>query len=204
MRSGSSMIIGFDVREVLSNDAIELLETHDQMVVTPVKALVTADALVQKKPLRYGSQEDGKDPATSVLGCFKPTEALFLRVRQELQKGERVHIYRMHAMLKDYLEDRFGPIESTDSFPSGRHFKSIGFDVVDIDGWTSALWGCSYESWEKELWAPFFRDELNQHGLFYKELAAFHFAQCREMVIREHAPFALVEILVDPEQLQGA
>lgn len=191
--------IGFDVRVVLREDAIARLDQIGQMVTRPCKSLATADALVQRKPSRYRHQENSSDAETSILGCFRPIGRLLGIVRADLQADETIYIYRVRREVAAYIIDRFGPIEDQlDMTRDAADFKPIGFDVIDMDGWTSGLWGCSFEAWEKRLWEPVFRTKLSDHGLFNEESLAAYFAQCRGLVISEHSPFIPVELMAIP------
>ncbi|MCC0010933.1 MAG: hypothetical protein H6875_10855 [Hyphomicrobiaceae bacterium] len=200
MRDAKFVTIGFDVREVVPTSAIRRLDQLNQMVAWPSKVLTTADAMVQPKPPRYRYQENSSDAETSILGFFRPIGGLIRSVRADISGTEKIYVYRLRSEIVAYIEERFGCIEREfDLATDASEFQQIGFDVVDIDGLTSGLWGCSFEIWEKELWAPHFQKHLNRFGLFDDENFAARFAQCRSLVVEEHAPFLSLQILAMPD-----
>lgn len=158
MRDAKFVTIGFDVREVVPTSAIRRLDQLNQMVAWPSKVLTTADAMVQPKPPRYRYQENSSDAETSILGFFRPIGGLIRSVRADISGTEKIYVYRLRSEIVAYIEERFGCIEREfDLATDASEFQQIGFDVVDIDGLTSGLWGCSFEIWEKNFGLLIFR-----------------------------------------------
>jgi hypothetical protein len=91
----------------------------------------------------------------------------------------------------------FGPcagVEEDDLRSNGWQF--MGFDVVDLYGLVSGLKGCGYVEPTWSQLRAHFGSYLNELGLFTEWTAAARFAEVRGLQIREHAPFAVIGILV--------
>jgi hypothetical protein len=76
-------------------------------------------------------------------------------------------------------------------------WRSMGFDVVDLDGMISGLKGCGYAEPTLSQLRLRFGDALNERGLFSDVTAAFHFAEVRGLQIRDHSPFVVVGVLIN-------
>ena len=98
------------------------------------------------------------------------------------------------------LDERYGPgyfdngVEEGDLTSNGWQF--MGFDVVDLYGLISGLKGCGYVEPTWSQLRGHFGSYLNELGLFTDWNVAARFAEVRGLQIREHAPFAVVGILV--------
>jgi hypothetical protein len=99
------------------------------------------------------------------------------------------------------LVERYGPgyfddaVEEDKLTSNGWQF--MGFDVVDLDGLISGLKGCGYTEPTWSQLRAHFGGYLNELGLFTEWTIAARFAEVRGLQIRQHAPFAVVGILVN-------
>jgi hypothetical protein len=202
--SDQSIWAGFDVRGGVragtpSRTRVAQAKAQLLSIVPSAKIayVITCDRLVSQVPDRFAHLEGSTtDPRVSILGLFRPDPETLHEVASELQDDEYVVLYKIRTSVAIALNDRFGwepCVQTSGAGQFAKDFLSAGFDIVDIDGLTSGLWGCGLSGPVFGNLIKIYRQHLNKYGLFDVEDVARLFADARGIEVPEHAPFTCVE-----------
>jgi hypothetical protein len=108
------------------------------------------------------------------------------------------------SKLKSYLAkvenniDEFVLIEvlrmcNTSDCTTMAQFAFVGYDIAD-EGYLSSLMSCGYEASELSVLRHRFAPSLNEWHLFNDMLVAEQYRETSDLLVAEHAPFAIFRI----------
>lgn len=197
--------LGFDSRTALRGgmDGTLSVMAGDEPFFNETKFFLSADPnawprpesqdtnSASRNPLDLESGEDASRDPTHLLGdasfdscalCLTCDEANFISLAHRY--GPSYFAYR----ISEEVLRRSG-------------WRLVGFDVVDLRGLISGLYGCGYSKTTKEQLQAQFANSGNEFGLFQDPVDAQRFAIVRGLEIQAHAPFVVTGLLVPDVQM---